>query len=316
MSSTTAPSQVATRDKSAPWYAPEISQISPAARELFENYSHVPAERVIPHILEVVSLPYLLPFILSNFVKAKALYFIQRNRAWDIWPYPCIGQFRFLDFSISLSPLYSSVLSRLCTHSHTLLDLGCCFAQDVRKLVADGAPGENIWGFDLRPDFIELGYELFMDKGILKSHFMTGDVFDEHSRLKELNGNIDIIHAGSFFHLFDWNQQVQVAKRMVEILRPRAGSLVLGRQVGNMTAGEFLHRTNEKGTMYRHNEQSLERMWKEVGEVTRTEWKVKARLDTIWQGHPALEKGREWTGEQSWQDKESRRLTFEVERLS
>lgn len=38
------------------WYAPELSNISGAARKLLEEYSGVPPEQVVPHVLEVVGL--------------------------------------------------------------------------------------------------------------------------------------------------------------------------------------------------------------------------------------------------------------------
>ena len=157
---------------------------------------------------------------------------------------------------------------------------------------------------------------MFLDKETLNSRFVTGDVFDPESGLNELNGKIDIVYTGSFFHLFDWDEQVKIAKRLVKILRPQKGSLVLGRQVGNLTAGRFQHRTNAQGMMYRHNVESLVSMWKEVGEATGTEWKVEARLDTAWRTVGDFGKDKDMTEGPSWHNPESRRLTFEVERLS
>lgn len=48
----------------------------------------------------------------------------------------------FLQLNMSLSPAYDEVLSRL-KNEQRLLDLGCCFGQDIRKLVHDGVPSEN-----------------------------------------------------------------------------------------------------------------------------------------------------------------------------
>jgi hypothetical protein len=50
------------------------------------------------------------------------------------FPYPCIGLFRFLDFSIRKSPVYDEVLQRV-KNGQKFLDMGCCFAQDIRALV-------------------------------------------------------------------------------------------------------------------------------------------------------------------------------------
>jgi hypothetical protein len=51
-------------------------------------------------------------------------------------------------------------------------------------------------------------------------------------------------------------------------------SLILGRQVGNTDAGEYVQATNESGIMYRHNAESFKKMWDEVGEKTGTKWRV------------------------------------------
>lgn len=69
-----------------------------------------------------------------------------------------------------------------------MLDLGCCCAQDLRKLVHDGAPSENLWGAELKGGFLELGYELFLDRETLKAHFIEADVFDAEGLLKQLEG--------------------------------------------------------------------------------------------------------------------------------
>jgi hypothetical protein len=143
--------------------------------------------------------------------------------------------------------------------------------------VFDGAPPENLYGSDLRMGFIDLGYDLFRDKDRLKSKFIAADVFDPDSELKQLDGQIDVVHAGSFFHLFNLEDQERVAKRIVKLLRPQPGSLVLGRQLGNTTPGEYPRRDGE-GSRYRHDEASWEEMWNVVGRETGTKWKVEAQL--------------------------------------
>jgi len=58
-------------DKSVRWYVKDLkdSQLHASTRQLLEEYSNIPADQVVPHILEI------------------------RDRAWDIFPYPCIGTF-------------------------------------------------------------------------------------------------------------------------------------------------------------------------------------------------------------------------------
>lgn len=92
------------------FYDAELLEVPPPARKLLEEYSKIPPEAVLPHILEV------------------------RNRAWKIHPAPNIGHFRFLNVSINKSPAYKEVLPRL-TRGQTLLDVGCGFGQELRQLV-------------------------------------------------------------------------------------------------------------------------------------------------------------------------------------
>lgn len=79
---------------------------------------------------------------------------------------------------------------------------------------------------------------------------------------------MDIVYAASIFHLFDWGQQVKVAERVVGLLKKRKGSVVVGRQRGNSTPMEYEHKTNQGGTMFRHNEESWREMWRLVAEKT------------------------------------------------
>ncbi|MCJ1306706.1 hypothetical protein MMC25_000349 [Agyrium rufum] len=291
MTTATGLTEEQTKRRDVPFYNPKLTNLTPSARELMENYSKVPANQVESHIMNIAP-----P--------------MQRERAFDIWPYPCIGGFRFLDLSISLAPLYPSVVARLRDSAKTmepqrLLDLGCCFAQDLRKLAYDGCPGENLYACDLRPDFIDLGFDLFRDKDSLKAHFMTGNVFEEGGALGELEGTIDVLYAASFFHLFNYEEEVAVAKRVVKLLKPVKGSVLFGRQRGNIKPGTYPHRTNASGTMYRHDASTWKQMWKEVGEATGTEWDVRAELNH----------GSEGQRNDSLMGSDDRNLYFEVERV-
>jgi len=282
-----AAAKIRARDTDVPWYNESIGdQLGPTARQLLENYSHIPSSEVESYVYAI------------------------RDKAWQIWPYPCIGQFRFLDLSITSSPHYSTLLERLKQDpACKFLDIGCCFGQDLRSLAANGVPSERLYGSDLRSEFFSLGYELFKDKQTLKSRFLVGDVLDSTSDLKQLDGQISIIYAASFLHLFDYEQQVQVCERFVKLLRPEAGSVILGRQVGHVEAGPRPHRTNPGEKMFRHNVESFEKMWKEIGAKTGTEWRVEAELSKEWQG-PGKQQVQDWKG-----DVNVRRLRFGVFRM-
>ncbi|KAL9095564.1 MAG: hypothetical protein Q9165_001996 [Trypethelium subeluteriae] len=117
----------------------------------------------------------------------------------------------------------------------------------------DGAPSSNLYGSDLRPDFIELGYELFLDKQTFGATFLPADIFDPNSDLKQLDGTIDIIQTSSFFHLFDRDTQIRLAKRVVALLKPQKDSLIFGRQVGNVEGGAVPASSDPGRLLFRHN---------------------------------------------------------------
>lgn len=184
-----------------------------------------------------------------------------------------MGQGQFLTPTTAQHALYLEILTRLKTGDEKFLDLGCAFGQDIRKLVVDGVDSSHCYGSDLLPDFIELGYELFQDKGKLQTKFFAANVFDETSSLAELNGTIDIISTNAFFHLFNWDQQKKASLRVVRLLKPKKDSLVVGRQLGSAKPGEHSRWTKE-GTAYRHNMVSLQKFWDEIGEEVGATFRV------------------------------------------
>ncbi|KAJ5448036.1 hypothetical protein N7445_002857 [Penicillium cf. griseofulvum] len=234
-----------------PWYEPELLEVPEPAKTLLEKYSKIPPGHEVEHVKKV-------------------------------FPYPCIGSFRFLDLSIPQSPLYPEILDRL-KSGQKLLDVGCAVGQELRQLVFDGVPSENLYASDLRQDFYDIGYDLFNDLDHLKAQFIVADVFDDNSDLvKDLSDKIDIVNAASFFHLFNWNQQVLVAKRLVGLLRDKPGSLLIGRQIGlvNPPPPED---EEAAGKHYRHDPATWKKFWEQVGAETGTKWEVETRMEK-WAG--------------------------------
>lgn len=130
------------------------------------------------------------------------------------------------------------------------------------------------------------GYELFNDRDSLKSPFIEADILDENSPLvKDFAGQFSFINAMSFFHLFKYETQKIVAKRIVTLLRPQPGSVLVGRHVGHEIPGEC-----DEETMlgYCHNEQSWKEFWDGIGKETGTKWSVEASQDS-W--GPLISKG-------------------------
>lgn len=164
----------------------------------------------------------------------------------------------------------------------------CRVQSNERKLnmpnqVFDGVPSENLYASDLRQDFYDIGYDLFNDHDHLKAQFIVADIFDDNSDLvKNLTHKIDIVNAASFFHLFNWNQQLLVAKRIVGLLQDKPGSLLIGRQIGLVNPPPPEDK-EAAGKHYRHDPATWKKFWEQVGAETGTKWEVETRMEK-WAG--------------------------------
>lgn len=194
--------------------------------------------------------------------------------------YPCIGRWSFLNLQSIQDPHFNTAVKRLknstdsdveSNSSDALLDIGCCIGQMLRKLVQDGIDPKRLFGTDLHPEFISIGTELFNDGGGGLT-FAAGDMLDpEDEALKALDGKMTLIHAANFFHLFTWEEQLKIGARIVRFLRlDTIDAIIFGRQIGT-------HKPREKEgrkKSFLHNQESLQKLWGEIGEKTGTQWSV------------------------------------------
>lgn len=200
----------------------------------------------------------------------------------------------------------------------TLLDLGCCFGQDLRKLAYDAGPGtstRNLIGTDLEPAFLQLGYELFGDRDRLQATFVPGDVFAEDF-LAEYCGRVDIVYLGSFLHLFAESQQRVVVRQLRRLLRPCAGSMIFGRNLGAVKGGPF--RMESIGwDLYRHDPQTITDLFQSYhdeeevmdgGKGSKVRWEVTSSLGRYGSAN--------WDDDRrGWQGDETKQMMFTATRL-
>ncbi|TFK75138.1 hypothetical protein BDN72DRAFT_559978 [Pluteus cervinus] len=210
-------------------------------------------------------------------------------KAYSVYGYPCIRRFAFATLKISRLHGYTSVQRlRVERPDAILLDMGCCFGNDIRKAVLDGWPVENAIASDLRPEFWTYGHELFKSTpATFPAVFIGGDAFDstflsphpifsssspptnprpnslkDVGTLTQLQGHISAIHASAFFHLFDEPKQLELAERMASLLSPLAGSIIFGSHVGKPEKG---HRPESlRGGAHRmfcHSPESWIELW-------------------------------------------------------
>lgn len=144
------------------------------------------------------------------------------------------------------------------------------------------------------------GYDFFRDRDTLKTRMMQADVFalGDNSALGKLVGTFDFIHEGMVFHLFTLDKQRELLMKCVKLLKPQPGTLILGQAVGDA-----------KGTQkrsFRHNGETFKKLCGEVSAELGVKFDCRAFVD---QGLGISDKKR------TWDDPNTRRLAFEVERL-
>ena len=85
-----------------------------------------------------------------------------------------------------------------------------------------------------------------------------------HSDLvTELSGELDVVYMSLFLHVFDFDQQVSVAKRVLGLLAPKPGSLAVCR-VAACRDQETLRATTARMPYYYHDKASWEVLWDRV----------------------------------------------------
>ncbi|KAI0533009.1 hypothetical protein GGR58DRAFT_488267 [Xylaria digitata] len=250
-SSKTADQIAAAAKQNAAFYLTEIPPEIEPVRRLIE-YSGIAPDDVDAHIREI------------------------RDKAWAVFPYGAIGSFRFLDMNLTLQdPLFHAVTRRLKSPESTegFLDVGCCLGHVVRQLISEGVPSERLYGTDLQARFLDLGYDLFRDRETTKPTFVSGDMLrEEDPGLEILVGKVDIIYASAFFHLFEREDQIKAAKRMVGFLKPdNQNAMIFGHNGGPKIQGWEKYVLNEK---------SWGIMWDEVGKATGTSWRTEMNVES------------------------------------
>ncbi|KAK8913479.1 Methyltransferase trt5 [Metarhizium anisopliae] len=205
---------------------------------------------------------------------------LHRTRAqlWEVVKYPCIGRWAFTNLRSIEGPRLEAATRRLLstgTNNDAILDVGCCIGQALRYLAHKGLHPSRLYGTDLHPEFMQIGNELFGDKDRGPT-FVAGDMLDtDDVRLRELDHKVTMIHAGNFFHLFTWDQQVKIGTRMLRFFQPgTTDAVIFGRHIGTLRPREI----DDLGVYYLHNQESFEKLWGEIGDRTGTKWRVEAEV--------------------------------------
>ena len=214
--------------------------------------------------------------------------YYQRDLAWEIFPWPCVGEFWFVSLGLSLHPHYSDLLARLRSQDPPakFLDLGTCLGQDLRKLVLDGVSPSVLYGSDFFAEYEAAGHQLFRDSDRFQDRFIAADLFDESSEsaLWKTAGSWDVINIIMFLHVYDWDTQMRACQQILKLLAKKKGSMVIGAQTGTTKAGEFhlkppLVAEGESRTLFRHSKETFEQLWKTVADKEDVRLKIQVEYD-------------------------------------
>ncbi|MBW0478101.1 hypothetical protein O181_017816 [Austropuccinia psidii MF-1] len=188
-----------------------------------------------------------------------------REKAYKIFPYPCIWVFDFLNGNLANHFFYPQVreLAQKQPDKNILyVDLGSFLGIDSRQVIHDGWDSADVLAVDIiAGEFLllnelillgikhwqQLGYELFRD-----AHkpipFFLGNILEEKvldsqplpissskkidlSSIKDLNGlksKATFVSTSNLFHLFNAEDQRELAKRCFLLLDEQRGSTIFG----------------------------------------------------------------------------------------
>jgi len=240
-----------TKNKNVPYWVPNIDdKITPDIRRLLEDYSHVPPEDVEKHIYET------------------------REAAWAIRSYPCTGLGAWLTPLLPKCPIYPSILTRARAGAR-VVDIGCFIGHDLRRITFDGAGvrSANLVGVDIVNHW-HIGYSFFRDEGHFDAKFVEADILHPNAEWRNMEGNMDVAILICILHQWDYETQLAAARNVSRLMA--VDGTVVGFQMG--TAGKEHYSDPTAPRAYRHNVESFQKMWEEVGKQEGTVWETEVKL--------------------------------------
>ena len=120
------------------------------------------------------------------------------------------------------------------------------------------------------PEYEDAGFALWHDKHKFSDRFIAADVFATDSALAATEGTWDIVSIFMFLHVWDLADQKRACRRILKLLKPQAGSWIIGGQTGSLVPREFPLRPpfvapGQEKSVYRHNVETFREMWELVG---------------------------------------------------
>ena len=161
-------------DKTVPWYRSNIDQkVTPEVHTQTLSLRFPPSEVILhpsdPKAARAIqqgpispgpptcSHNSMSPHCRPHHLHKNIAHISQRDKAWAVRSYPCTGLGLWLDPMLPKSPAYASIIQKLQAGA-SFLDIGCFIGQDLRRLVADGAPSDRLYAVDVVSHW-DVGYK-------------------------------------------------------------------------------------------------------------------------------------------------------------
>jgi len=188
----------------------------------------------------------------------------------ELYAYRCIREFMFLFPRIARNPFYSELMMRLKSKPEgarlQLADVGCCFGTDVRKLILDGWPKEDITAVDIEPGYWQFGMDMYSDKEKLNVPTIWSDLTkDDFNSDKKLSGSFDFIYTGAVLHCLTEDQAVGFVKNIKEILK--SGGVYFGSTLGAVQPMPWSRTLDKSQRRYLHSQETLQHLFEEAAYV-------------------------------------------------
>jgi SAM-dependent methyltransferase len=153
--------------------------------------------------------------------------------------YRCVQSLAFLAPKIQQFNDYNRLINLSKSNAQIkVADVGCCFGQDIRRLILDGIPPASIYAIDVTGGYWDAGLEIYRDTSSLSlarhsinevhtlfCDLTSPDVSDTVTT-ELLNQSFDCLILKNVFHVLSLAQSETLVRRMNCMLKP--GGFIMG----------------------------------------------------------------------------------------
>lgn len=181
--------------------------------------------------------------------------------------YACIQRALFTKPRIAKHPQYASVIANVHKLQYKVLELGCCFGTDARKLISDGLLPGQLWVSDLHDAYWNIGRStLFKDEPPVHKLFVDFSCASDSIP----SSHFSAVSCQMVLHVLSRGQCEGLLANIVLSLKP--GGLLFGSCIGTIQQAHDWLATPTKGLpgrkeerRHRHSKASLAELLARLG---------------------------------------------------